>query len=150
MSAVRSSVVCERARAHVSLALDNELSQLERRMLASHLLRCSECHAYSAQVNEFTDALRQAPFEPLERQIVIPRHRRISLTAAQVGVAATLAVAALGMLTQVGLPERSESTSQPPTRINLFKTAWQPERELAQLGFAAPARPRDKGPKTAV
>lgn len=149
MSAVRSSVVCERARAHVSLALDGELSQLERRMLASHLLRCSECQSYSGQVNEFTDALRQAPFEPLERQIVTPRHRRISFTAAQLGAAATLAVAALGMVTQVGSPERSESVSQ-PTRIDLFKTAWQPERELAQINFAAPARPRDKGPKTAV
>jgi predicted anti-sigma-YlaC factor YlaD len=149
MTAVRSSVVCERARAHVSLALDGELSQLERRMLASHLLRCAECDSYSHQVNELTAALRQAPLEPLERQIVISRPRRVSFTVAQAGVAATLAVAALGMLSQVGLPGRSESDSQPTTRIDLFKTAWQPERELAQIGFVTPA-PRSKGPQTAV
>jgi predicted anti-sigma-YlaC factor YlaD len=150
MSAIRSSVVCERVRSHVSLALDGELSQLERRMLASHLLRCAECDSYSRQVNELTAALRQAPLEPLERQIMISRPRRVSFTIAQAGVAATLAVAALGMLSQVGLPGRSESASQPTTRINLFKTAWQPERELAQIGFATTARPRSKGPETAV
>ena len=109
MNAVRSSIVCQRIREQVSLRLDDELSQLELRMVAAHLERCAECHAFEASVREFTEELRAAPLQSPRLPIVVRRaHRRVSLSAAQISVAATLAVAVLGVLSQV-----AGSTSPP-------------------------------------
>ena len=35
---------CDRARAWVSLRLDDEISELEERLLEAHLGRCAACH----------------------------------------------------------------------------------------------------------
>ena len=105
MSAVRPSVICERVRAQVSHQLDDELSQLERRMLAAHLERCSDCRSYADEVFAFTRTLREAPLESLERPLVLRRPRRASIGRLQVGVAAGLAVAILGAASQFAASE---------------------------------------------
>jgi len=89
------SLVCDRVRAQISVGLDGELSQLERAMLASHLARCADCHAYEQDVTGLTRALRAAPLEPLSRPILVPSRRRLITTRIQVGAAAAVAVAAL-------------------------------------------------------
>ena len=142
MSAV-ASVVCERARAQVSLDLDGDLSLLERRMLASHLLRCDGCRAYSDEVNGFTTALRSAPAERPAHPVVVRRPpRRVHVARIQVGVAAVLAVATVGVATQVidstghsGSAERSQFGQQlsPPSSTM--------EREQAILSVVRPGRP---------
>ena len=134
MSVAHASIICDRVRAQISLELDGELSQLERRMLAAHLDRCSECHAYHADVATFTHELRAAPLEQPQRPFVLPHRRRISLGSAQVGVAAMLAFAALGVGSQLGVPdtERAGSASRVTTK-NLFVASWNPELELAQI-----------------
>lgn len=141
MSVARASVICDRVRAQISLELDGELSQLERRMLAAHLDRCSECHAYQADVATFTHELRAVPLEQPERPFVLRRHRRISLGSAQVGVAAMLAFAALGLASQLGAPGADRvGSASPTTTKNLFVASWTPEQELAQLEPAAHRR----------
>jgi anti-sigma factor RsiW len=52
---------CERARARASLALDCELSQLERAHLRSHLDGCDSCATFVAELREVTHELRAAP-----------------------------------------------------------------------------------------
>jgi hypothetical protein len=89
------SLVCDRVRAQISVGLDGELSQLERAMLASHLARCADCHAYEQDVTGFTQALRDSSLEPLSRPIAVPSRRRLITTRVQVGAAAAIAVAAL-------------------------------------------------------
>ncbi len=60
---------CERARAHASLALDCELSELERAWLRAHLDGCAGCAAFVAGLREVTHELRSAslpePSRPL-------------------------------------------------------------------------------------
>lgn len=129
MSAVPRSVLCDRVREQISLRLDGELSQLESRMLASHLQRCPGCREYEADVTRITDEIRSAPLERMQRPIVIRRPRRVSALRLQAGVAAALAVAVLGAVTQIQAPE-SDSGFASPER---FPTTTQLEREVDQI-----------------
>jgi anti-sigma factor RsiW len=129
MNAVPRSVVCDRVRAQVSLGLDGELSQLELRMLESHLARCPDCAAFEADVVAVTHELRAAPLEPLANPVVVHRPRRVSMARMQVGVAAALAVAVLGALSQVTARE-SEPAFASPDR---YATYTQLTREVAQI-----------------
>lgn len=129
MSAVPRSVVCDRVRAQISLALDGELSQLESRMLRSHLARCSECTAYEAEVVAVTAALRDAPLEQLEHPIVVRRPRRAALSRLHVGAAAAVAVAALGAVSQILGPEPEEAFAAP----SRYATYTQLTREVNQI-----------------
>jgi anti-sigma factor RsiW len=90
-------VVCERVREQVSLLLDGDLSELEGRMLESHVAQCRRCAEFRASVTSFTEALRAAPLEVLEAPIVVERRRVVNVSRVQVGVAAALALAALGL-----------------------------------------------------
>ena len=151
MNAVRSSVVCHRIREQVSLRLDDELSQLELRMVAAHLERCADCQAFEESVREFTEELRTAPLQSPRLPIVVRRTRRVSLSTAQLSAAAALAVAVLGALSQVGVPGSQDPAvgGRLTTTTNLFKTSWQPEREIAQLDADLPGTNRP-GPFSAI
>jgi predicted anti-sigma-YlaC factor YlaD len=118
--------------------LDGELSQLEQRMVASHLARCADCRSFEESVREFTLQMRSAPLESPRVPVVVRRARRAVLSTANVSVAAMLAVAVLGVVSQLGSPGAQSSTVG--TRLanaNLFSAGWQPERELAQLDATA-------------
>ncbi len=139
MSAVRPSVLCDRVRAQVSLQLDDELSQLERRMLAAHLERCADCRLYMEDVNAFTTALREAPLESLERPLVLRRARRPSIARLQIGVAAGLAVAVLGAASQFAAPEtQNPSLSRFEGAQDLSPPSAVLEREQAILAVVRP------------
>ncbi len=144
-------MVCQRIREQVSLRLDGELSQLELRMVSFHLERCADCQTFEAAVREFTTELRTAPLESPRLPIAIRRTRRISLSTAQLSAAAALAVAVLGVLSQVGVPGSPDPAvgGRLSTTTNLFKTSWQPEREIAQLDAALPEVSRP-GPFSAI
>jgi predicted anti-sigma-YlaC factor YlaD len=143
---------CEGVRAQVSLRLDAELSQLELRMLEAHLGRCADCREFEAAVGEFTTELRAAPLEPLARAVVIPRRRGFSVVGAQVAVAAVMALAVAGVASRMAVDELpSTSGSRSTAAATLFKTSWQPERELANLADAPKATDRSPGgPQTAI
>ena len=130
MGLLTRSIVCDRVRAQISLALDGELSELESRMLESHIARCEECAAYEADVVSLTTSLREAPLEPLERPIVLRRpSRRVSVARMQVGVAAALAVAVLGVVAQLGPGQREPTIASPTT----YTTSYQLQREVLQI-----------------
>lgn len=136
----------------ISLRLDDELSQLELRMVAAHLERCPDCQAFEESLREFTEELRMAPLESPRLPIVVPRTRRVSLSTAQLSAAAALAVAVLGVLSQVGVPgsqDRTVGGGLSTTTTNLFKTSWQPEREIAQIDADLPGSNRP-GPFSAI
>ena len=131
MSAAHRSLVCERVRAQISLELDSELSELERRMLDAHLLGCRACSAYSADVTDFTTMLRSAPLEQLRRAVHVYAPRRAVLPRVHVGLAAAVALAVVGSVLQLGLPglER-ETTLQQPSR---FPTLTEGRNEMKQI-----------------
>jgi anti-sigma factor RsiW len=113
MSAVYPQTVCTRVREQVSLDLDGELSQLERRMLDIHLERCPRCAAYATDVRDFTERIRSAPQPVMRRPVVVRRRGPITAVRLQVGVAAGLALAALGLGTQLGAsPDHGNSLSR--------------------------------------
>jgi predicted anti-sigma-YlaC factor YlaD len=61
---------CERARAHASLALDCELSELERAWLRGHLASCESCGSFVAGLREVTHELRAAPLPEPSRTLL--------------------------------------------------------------------------------
>jgi hypothetical protein len=117
----------------VSLLLDDELSQLERRMLDAHLRRCADCSAYADDVTTFTDQIRFAPMETLSRQVVVQRRRRIPAMRLQAGVAAALAFAALGLGSQLAAGPSSELTGFRP--VTSYPTQAELQREIAILKY---------------
>ena len=129
MSAVPRTVLCDRVRAQVSLRLDGELSQLESRMLDSHLARCADCREYDADVTRITRELRAAPLEAMDNPIVIRRPRRVSALRLQAGVAAALAVAVLGAITQIQATADQPAFASP----NRYPTSNQLTREVNQI-----------------
>lgn len=134
MTLARSPLVCNRVREQVSLQLDDALSDLERRMFESHLSRCAECQGYAADVRAFTEALRVTPLEPLERPIVVARRRRNLMAHLQIGAAAAVAVAALGMASQFAMSQsRDGSDTGLVGAMTRYPTQAQLERELAML-----------------
>lgn len=128
------SVNCSRVRAQVSLQLDDELSQLERRMVSAHLERCHDCSLFAEEVEEFTLALRAAPPVLLDRPVAVRRPRRLSILRMQAGVAAVLAVAAVGLASQVTPSSSGNDTrSEWDVTVTRFPTRAETDRELALL-----------------
>ena len=81
---------CERARARASLALDCELSQLERAHLHAHLDGCASCAAFVEGLREVTHELRAAPL-PAPSRPLVPRRGRIGPTLLALAVIAVSA-----------------------------------------------------------
>jgi predicted anti-sigma-YlaC factor YlaD len=90
---------CDRARQWATSDLDGELSRFERVLLDAHLADCPSCREFSAAIGGFTEMLRTAPLERLERPIEIGRlHRRIGLRLAPAVAAMAVAVVGLGSI----------------------------------------------------
>lgn len=134
MTEVRPSLSCQRVREQVSLLLDDELSQLERRMLTAHLRRCPACAAYSDDVTQFTDQLRYAPMEVLERAVEVHRPRRRPAIRLQAAVAATFAFAALGLGSQLASGPGAPDLSAAGT-VTRFPTQAELQREMTMLAY---------------
>jgi predicted anti-sigma-YlaC factor YlaD len=116
----------------ISLLLDGELSQLERRMLDAHLAQCADCAAYSDDVSSFTDRLRYAPVLAPERRVVVRRPRRAVAARLQVGLVAGLALVALGLGTRVADSESNVDLAQSPP-VTEYATRTQLDYEQALL-----------------
>ena len=92
-------VLCDRARAWAALAPDGELSELERKLLGSHLDRCDACADFAVRVAAVAAELRAASFQPLPRPVSVPvwRRRQAYARVRAVGAAAAVAAMALGI-----------------------------------------------------
>jgi hypothetical protein len=142
MSAAYPQTVCTRVREQVSLELDGELSQLEQRMLQTHLERCLRCAAYATDVRDFTERMRMAPHAFMQRPVVVRRRRALTAVRLQVGVAAAFALAALGLGTQLAAsPDQSSSLARFEGRPALSPTSAVLEQEQAILRVVKAGRP---------
>ena len=106
---------CERACTWAALAPDNELSELERRLLAAHVSRCGPCSRFAAQVAAVAAALRAAAPQKLRRPVSIPAWRRRTVQARlrAAGAVAAVAVMALGIASRAPLPTGETQTFRP-------------------------------------
>jgi anti-sigma factor RsiW len=87
------SLMCERARRWSSLSADDELSQLESRLLAVHLEGCTACREFAADLRGIAGTLRAAALEP-SFAVRLPAHVRRP----RVGIAVIVAVTSLLLL----------------------------------------------------
>lgn len=152
MRALRASAVCDRVCEQISLGLDGELTQLERRMAAAHLARCADCRAFEEAAVAFTAELRAAPLEPLRRPVVVRRSRRLPFAASHAAAVAVVALAAVGVVGQLGLTrlDASKDGEQSVMRADPYVASWPPEWEVAQLGSAGAAHKDRPGPVSTV
>jgi len=125
-------VLCERARAWAALAPDGELSELERKLLDSHLDRCAPCGSFSVEVAATALQLRLAAPAPLPQPVSVPAWRRRQRYARMrtVGAAAAVAVMALGIASRAPLTTADQESLSLP-RITDFSENL--EREAAQF-----------------
>jgi hypothetical protein len=107
---------CDRTRALLSRQLDAGLTELERRAVAIHTMRCAACRAFERDSRWLTDALRASPLEPLPRpvSITVPRRRLPTRIAANVASAAALLAVAVGGATMASQPDHAASQALPP------------------------------------
>jgi anti-sigma factor RsiW len=96
----------------LSLALDGEVSEFERRLLGSHLARCPACDEYSQMVDWSTAVLRGEALEALEAPIVLPRRRRHQLASVRF-LAPVVAAAAATIIALVGVQASSQPVRLP-------------------------------------
>lgn len=129
---------CERARAAISLQLDDGISSLELAFLKRHLARCAGCREFQSDCHAFTGALRRARLERTSRALVLGVHprrlRRRVLQRAAVAVAsvATLAFAGLYGVSRVeDLARNDVSSSGRPAYL---------ESPDFEIGLLRPAR----------
>jgi predicted anti-sigma-YlaC factor YlaD len=144
-------LICERVRSQISLLLDAEVSELDRRLVAAHLARCAECRAFERPVRAFTEQLRESPLElPREPFVIRLRARtrqRVLWRAAELSAAAAVLVATLGVVGDLGAPNSDDRNRARVANASLFKAmSWEPEVELAQLNPAIAVRRSANGP----
>ena len=111
---------CERAREWASLGLDGELSEFEGALLRAHLDRCPSCSAFARTVTRATGELRSAPLVPLAAPVELPRRRgrALPLRAIQIGGAAAMLAAAVGLGALLGT-----HSSQPNSPLSVHSVA---------------------------
>jgi hypothetical protein len=106
---------CDRARAWATADVDGELSSFESVLLNAHLADCASCREFHASVDAFTDMLRSAPLERLERTIDIGRlRRRVRIPLRVAPAVAAMAVTVVGL----GSILASSDLKPPSSRIS--------------------------------
>ena len=125
-----TATLCERARTWAALAPDGELSELERKLLASHVQRCPACALFAVEVAAVAAELRAAELRPLPRPLSVPiwRRRPVYARVRAVGAAAAVAVMALGIASRAPLSPSAENSGELPRVTNFANSA--PEREV--------------------
>jgi anti-sigma factor RsiW len=126
----------------VSLGLDEELSELERRLLDAHLARCVDCSAFASHVRQVVAELRSTPDEPVPAGFdVAGWHRRpapVMRMASRVAAVAAAAAAGVAMFSlgagTVG--ERQRQVAVAPSPIILDATSTESSQEVAEFRSA--------------
>ncbi len=82
----------------ISVALDEELPELESRWLRTHRARCSGCELFAAELASFTEILRREPLQRLSAPTVVRPRRNVSQRIMRLGPTAAAAVLVLGFV----------------------------------------------------
>ena len=147
---------CDRARQWATADVDGELSSFEHVLLRAHLADCPSCREFHTAIGGFTDMLRAAPLEKLERTIDIGRvRRRLRLPLRIAPAVAAMAVTVVGLgsilassdLRSRSVTDRIGATSDLASvdTMNL-STA----RALANAAVTSPARPLAARPRNSL
>ena len=143
-------VLCERARSWASLAPDGELSELELKLLDSHLARCAPCGRFAVEVAALAAELRDAPLQPLPHPVALPVwHRRRAWAGVRtVSAAAAVAVMALGIAARAPLTTGDRESIQLPRVVDFsggdqreMRTLRSQRREAIAVANAVKNRP---------
>ena len=144
-------VLCERARSWAALAPDGELSELERRLLDSHLARCGPCGEFALEVAAIAAKLRDDSLQPLPRPVALPvwHRRRAAWSGVRtVGAAAAVAVMALGIASRSPLSAGDRESIQLPRVVDFsggdqqeIKALVSQRREAISVANAVKNRP---------
>lgn len=127
--------VCERSRAFVSLRLDGELAELERRMLDAHLARCAPCRTAVHELSAITSAVRATPLEPIG-ELATPRYRR-----PWTGRLRPVAAVAATLLVGIGAAGAVRPAASPLVEPAQQQTHWPaPTRYLSDRALLAEQR----------
>jgi predicted anti-sigma-YlaC factor YlaD len=119
---------CARARESVSVDLDRELQELDRRRLQAHLRVCADCSEWAGRVRATTAQLRDVPFEPSPVAVfALPRRGRARRVGLAVVVAPAAALAASVVLS-VGAAHHGLFGNPRTTRTSTGRT----DRNLVQ------------------
>jgi predicted anti-sigma-YlaC factor YlaD len=108
---------CERARAWVSLRLDDEISELEEALLEAHLHRCAACREFEASVRGAVVALRAQPLEEIDHSVVVCGRRRLALRRSAIASVAAVAAAVVGVATVLSTQAAKSPSTHPPTQV---------------------------------
>jgi predicted anti-sigma-YlaC factor YlaD len=122
---------CDRARAWVSLRLDDEISEFEDALLNAHLRRCAACREFESSVRGAVLALRAQPLERVEHPVVVAGRRRIAVRPAAVARVAAVVAAVVGVSTVVSMQATKGPTSHAPTPAPAAVTT--DDQDLEQL-----------------
>jgi predicted anti-sigma-YlaC factor YlaD len=121
MRLARSSFhACDTAREQLSRQLDDELPELDRARLDSHLEQCAACRSFGVEIGGVTRTLRDAPLEEVRFRVSIPRRRFISVRAMQAGAAAAMVALVAGVSAITSLTSRE--ASGPTVKLGLHAT----------------------------
>ena len=114
-------VLCERARSWAALAPDDELSELEQKLLDAHLARCAACARFAVQVAAVAAELRAASLQPLPQPVSIQtwRPRPVYARLRTVGAAAAVAVMAFGIASRAPLPTGESQSLRPAADLSI-------------------------------
>jgi ferric-dicitrate binding protein FerR (iron transport regulator) len=116
---------CERARAWSSLAVDCELSELERAHLRSHLAECEACTAFLVGAREIAQELRTAPLPAPSRPLAPPPRRRVPLVLAVVAIVVAAALGGLAGSMRSPAPKPAVTASSPTQLALRFRPTTQ-------------------------
>jgi predicted anti-sigma-YlaC factor YlaD len=131
-------IECERTRRHVSLQLDDELSEVGVARLSAHLAGCAACREFAARAAASTRQLRTLPLEQPELPVLVPTRRRPAARAFQAVAAAAVVAVAFGVSALTGPGHRVASA--PPISATRGEALISPEQELKLLHHVEQAR----------
>jgi predicted anti-sigma-YlaC factor YlaD len=122
---------CERARAWVSLRLDDEISELEDALLEAHLRRCASCREYEESVRGAVVVLRAQPLEEIDHAVVVAGRRRLHVRVGAVASVAAVAAAVVGVTTVVSTQAWKTPSTHSPAPLPAAVTS--DDQDLKQL-----------------
>jgi predicted anti-sigma-YlaC factor YlaD len=141
------TLYCDRARMWASLAVDGEISDVERDSLRAHVAVCPACEAWAAGVVDLAESLRAAPPAEPSRTLFRPpvRSRRTQVRAVQLAAAAAAIAAAVGLgHLAASLTAPAGGTAPPRAAIAATQEPYIEQQQLALLSRAAERTPRGR------